>query len=102
MTAQQQALAALHGDLEALRAALDAEDHAEAGRIASEHDRRLREFVLACDVHSAADGLRGLLAVQQALTVDMRRLRDIAAAHLRASRQSVRAAGAYHQTESLA
>jgi len=102
MIGQDHALAALHDDLEALRAAVDSENHAEAERIAAEHDRRLREFIHAYDAQSAANGLRCLLAMQQSLIADMLKLRDIAATHLRAGRQSVRAASAYNQTESLA
>ncbi|HBN53527.1 MAG TPA: hypothetical protein DD456_05680, partial [Stenotrophomonas sp.] len=77
-------LQALHDDLEALRAAVEQEDHAEAERIASGHDRRLREFVDACGVQAAANGLRNLLALQQSLMADMLVRRDIAAARLRA------------------
>ncbi|MQP74792.1 hypothetical protein CQ393_02645 [Stenotrophomonas sp. MYb238] len=95
-------LQALHDDLEALRAAVEQEDHAEAERIASGHDRRLREFVDACGVQAAANGLRNLLALQQSLMADMLVRRDIAAARLRAGRQSVRAVHAYQQAESLA
>ena len=95
-------LKALHDDLEALRVAVEQEDHAQAERIASGHDRRLREFVEACGAQSAANGLRNLLALQQSLMADMLVRRDIAAARLRAARQSVRAAHAYQQAESLA
>ncbi len=102
MSDHELTLQALHSDLDALRVAVEDENHAEAERIASEHDRRLREFIQACGAQSAANGLRNLLALQQQLMGEMLKRRDIAAAHLRSGRQSVRAASAYNQTESLA
>lgn len=94
-------LQALHDDLEALRIALEQEDHAEAAMIATRHDRCLREYIEAHGAQSAAEGLRNLLALQQSLMTDMLHRRDVAATHLRAGRKSVRAAHAYQQAESL-
>lgn len=95
-------LQALHADLDALRIALEQEDHAEAALIAVKHDRRLRDFIETHGAQVAADGLRKLLELQRELTVDMRNRRDVAAAHLRSGRQSVRAAHAYQQAGTLA
>ena len=97
----EQALQALRADLEALRAALEAEDHDEAATIVGNHDRRLRDYLQAHGAESAAGELRDLLALQQSLMADMAERRDVAAGHLRAGRKSVRAANAYQQAESL-
>ena len=94
-------LQALHADLDALRTAVEKEDHAEAALIAVSHDRRLREFVETCGAQ-AANGLRKLLELQRELTTEMMARRDAAGAQLRSGRQSVRAATAYQQAGSLA
>lgn len=98
----EETLQALHQDLDALRAAVEQEDHAQAEQIVAGHDRRLREFVASFGVQAAANGLRNLLVLQQSLTADLMLRRDKAAAKLRAGRNSVRAASAYQQAESLA
>jgi hypothetical protein len=95
-------LQALHADLDALRTAVEQEDHAEAALIAVRHDRHLREFIETCGTQAAANGLRKLLELQRELTRDMLARRDVAAAHLRSGRQSVRAAHAYQQAGTLA
>lgn len=94
-------LQALHVDLDALKNAIDGEDHEQAERIVSEHDQRLRDYIQAHGAASAAPALQSLLAQQQALIERMRELRDEAAAHLRQERQSVRAASAYQQAGAL-
>lgn len=95
-------LQALHADLDALRTAVEKEDHAEAALIAVSHDRRLREFVETCGAQAAANGLRKLLELQRELTGEMMARRDASGAQLRSGRQSVRAATAYQQAGSLA
>ncbi len=92
----------LYDDLEALRHALEIEDHEQAERLMHSHDRHLREYVHSQGVRAPLHALQGLLKLQQSLMADMLARRDIAAAHLRAGRQSIRAAHAYHQAESLA
>ena len=100
-----QVLDALHADLDALKNAIDAEDHARAEQIVAAHDQRLRGYIQdngAAGAAGAADALQALLEQQHALTERMRELRDDAAAHLRAERQSTRAANAYQQAGTLA
>ncbi len=92
----------LYSDLEALRVAVETEDHALAEQLMHSHDRHLREYVHAEGIRAPLPALQGLLKLQQALMADMLVRRDIAAARLRAGRQSIRAARAYHQAESLA
>ncbi len=95
-------LEALYDSLETLRIALGEEDHELAQRIVAHHDQQVREYIAANGGQAPASALRSLLEMQQSLTADMAELRDIAATHLRAGHQSVRAASAYNQTESLA
>lgn len=95
-------LEALYEGLEALRIALGEENHELAQRIVAHHDLQVREYIAANGIEAQADPLRSLLEIQQSLTADMTERRDAAAAQLRAGRQSVRAAHAYHQAESLA
>ncbi|AMJ56692.1 MULTISPECIES: hypothetical protein [Stenotrophomonas] len=97
-----QVLDALHADLDALKNAIDAEDHARAEQIVAAHDQRLRGYIQDNGAAGAADALQALLEQQHALTERMRELRDDAAAHLRAERQSTRAANAYQQAGTLA
>ncbi len=97
-----QVLDALHADLDALKNAIDAEDHARAEQIVAAHDQRLRGYIQDNGTSGAADALQALLEQQHALTERMRELRDDAAAHLRAERQSTRAANAYQQAGTLA
>ncbi|WP_305806509.1 hypothetical protein [Stenotrophomonas sp. YIM B06876] len=96
------ALDALYADLEALRVAVEEEEHDLAARILDNHDRRLRHYVDGINGQSPVASLQGLLKLQQTLMADMLTRRDIAGARLRAGRQSVRAANAYHLAESLA
>ena len=95
-------LDALYADLEALRVAVEEEEHALAAQIMDNHDRRLRQYVDGLNGHSPTASLQGLLKLQQTLMADMLVRRDIAGARLRAGRQSMHAANAYHQAESLA
>ncbi|WP_225763825.1 hypothetical protein [Stenotrophomonas sp. Marseille-Q4652] len=92
----------LYSDLEALRVAVETEDYELAEQLMHSHDRHLREYVHSQGVRAPLPALQGLLKLQQALMADMLVRRDIAAARLRAGRQSIRAARAYHQAESLA
>ena len=101
-TAASQALDALHADLDALKNAIDAEDHDRAEQIVAAHDQRLRSYSQDNGAAGAADALQLLLEQQHTLTGRMRELRDEAAAHLRAERQSTRAASAYLQAGTLA
>lgn len=95
-------LDALQGDLEALRIALDEENHTLAESLIARHEQRLRDYITARGADAPAGSLQLLLEAQQSLMADMQKRRDIAAEQLRANRQSVRAANAYHQAESLA
>lgn len=97
-----QALDDLHADLDALKNAIDAEDHDSAEQIVAAHDLRLRNYILDNGAGGSADALQKLLQEQQAVTERMRDLRDQAALHLRAERQSTRAASAYQQAGNLA
>ena len=97
-----QVLDALHEDLDALKNAIDAEDHDRAEQIVAAHDQRLRGYIQDNGAAGAADALQHLLEQQHSLTGRMRELRDEAAAHLRAERQSTRAASAYIQAGTLA
>lgn len=101
-TTHNHELDALYADLEALRVAVEEEDHLLAEQILSGHDLRLRQYIEACGMQAPVVVLQGLLKLQQMLMADMLERRDIAAARLRAGRHSVRAAQAYHQAESLA
>lgn len=92
----------LYSDLEALRGALEDEDHALAEQLVASHDLHLRRYVEARGSQAPLSALQGLLKLQQTLMADMLARRDLAAARLRAGRRSVRAANAYHQAESLA
>lgn len=95
-------LEALYDSLETLRIALGEEDHELAQCIVAHHDQQVRDYIAANRGQAPAGALRSLLEMQQSLTADMAERRDAAAAQLRAGRQSVRAAQAYHQAESLA
>ena len=97
-----QALDALHADLDALKNAIEAEDHAGAEQIVAAHDQRLRSYILDNGAAGSADALQALLQQQQAVSERMRTLRDEAALHLRSERQSNRAANAYQQAGTLA
>lgn len=101
-TIASQALDALHADLDALKNAIDAEDHDRAEQIVAAHDQRLRSYIQDNGSAGSADALQGLLEQQHSLSDRMRELRDEAAAHLRAERQSTRAASAYLQAGTLA
>lgn len=97
-----QLLTALHADLDALKNAIDAEDHDGAEQIVAAHDQRLRSYIQDNGIAGSADALQALLEQQHAVTERMRELRDQAAMHLRAERQSTRAASAYQQAGTLA
>ncbi len=97
-----QMLQALHADLDALKNAINAEDHAAAEKIVASHDQRLRSYIQDNGAAGSADALQALLAQQHAVADRMRELRDEAALHLRAERQSTRAASAYLQAGTLA
>lgn len=96
-----QVLAALHADLDALKNAIEAEDHDGAEQIVAAHDQRLRAYIQDNGIAASADALQILLEQQQAVTERMRVLRDEAAMHLRAERQSSRAVNAYQQAGTL-
>jgi len=98
----QTSMQALQLDLEQLKNAIAAEDHALAQQIISAHDQRLRAHVN--DRGSSLDpaALQGVLQEQHALTLMMCQLRDEAADHLRQERQSSRVASAYQQAGQLA
>ncbi|GEM_PF-1001285 len=91
-------LQALHGDLQQLNAAIDAEDHALAAAIVLEHDQRLRQYL---EYVGPDASLTALLQEQHAVTERMSQLRDHAALQLRQERQSSRAASAYQQAGAL-
>ncbi|MBD9534364.1 hypothetical protein IB227_00680 [Stenotrophomonas sp. STM01] len=95
-------LQALHVDLDLIKNAIEAEDHATTERIVGEHDQRVRDYLHAHGAHSAPQALQNLLEQQLSLTTRMRQLRDEAAQYLRAERQSTRAANAYLQAGTLA
>ncbi|HEX7991165.1 MAG TPA: hypothetical protein VF513_13515 [Stenotrophomonas sp.] len=97
-----QVLDALHADLDALKNAIDAEDHDGAEQIVAAHDTRLRSYIEANGTAGSADALQALLEQQHALASRMRELRDEAATHLRAERQTSRAVNAYQQAGTLA
>ncbi|WP_269791840.1 hypothetical protein [Stenotrophomonas sp. Iso1] len=94
-------LQSLQDDLESLKNAIDAEDHAQAEKIVNDHDQRLRAYVQANGVETEMPALQQLHKQQQALIARMRELRDEAAAHLRQERQSTRAVNAYQQAGAL-
>ncbi|WP_296248812.1 hypothetical protein [uncultured Stenotrophomonas sp.] len=95
-------LDALHADLDALKNAIEAEDHDGAEQIVAAHDERLRSYIQENGTAGSADALQALLEQQRSVTARMRELRDQAAMHLRAERQSTRAASAYLQAGTLA
>jgi hypothetical protein len=95
------ALEELFADLAALRIALDEENHDAAAQLVDSHDRRLRQYCENQDSFFQAPVLQELLLLQQSLMRQMIHYRDAAATQLRTGRQSVRAAKAYHQAESL-
>lgn len=95
-------LEALHADLDALKNAIEAEDHEGAEQIVANHDQRLRSYIQDNGTAVSADALQALLDQQHTVTERMRELRDQAAMHLRAERQSTRAASAYQQAGTLA
>ncbi len=95
-------LDALHADLDALKNAIDAEDHDRAEQIVAAHDQRLRTYIQDNGSTGSVVALQALLEQQQAVTERMRELRDQAAQHLRTERQSTRAASAYQQAGTLA
>ena len=97
----QLALQAMHADLDALATALLEEQHEHAIELQNRHDAALREFIDHQDLQAHAEALRGIHERQHRLMADMRERRDQASAQLRAGRQSVRAAQAYHQAERL-
>lgn len=96
-----QVLDALHADLDALKNAIDAEDHDGAEQIVAAHDARLRGYIEANGAAGSADALQALLEQQHALATRMRELRDEAAMQLRAERQTSRAVNAYQQAGTL-
>lgn len=101
-TTANEMLDALHADLNDLKNAIDAEDHDAAEQIVAAHDQRLHSYIQDNGVAGSADALQALLEQQHAVTERMRELRDQAAMHLRAERQSTRAANAYQQAGTLA
>ena len=96
-----QVLDALHADLDALKNAIDAEDHDGAEQIVAAHDARLRGYIEANGATGSADALQALLEQQHSLATRMRELRDEAAMQLRAERQTSRAVNAYQQAGTL-
>lgn len=95
------ALNALHADLDALAIALTEEQHEQAMELQDRHDAGLRSFIDTYGLEQYADALRDVHERQQVLMEDMRSRRDQASTQLRAGRQSIRAAQAYHQAERL-
>lgn len=100
--AANEMLDALQADLDALKNAIEAEDHDGAEQIVVAHDQRLRTYIQDNGAAGSAQSLQALLEQQHAVTERMRELRDQAAMHLRAERQSTRAASAYQQAGTLA
>ena len=100
--AANEMLDALQADLDALKNAIEVEDHDGAEQIVVAHDQRLRTYIQDNGVAGSAAALQALLEQQHAVTERMRDLRDQAAMHLRAERQSTRAASAYQQAGTLA
>lgn len=98
-TAVDAGIELLQSDLEALRAALESQQLALAGQIMASHDRHLREYIERVGSQVAIDGLRALLSLQQHLMADMLQQRDIAAARMRAQRQTRTAVSAYQHTQ---
>lgn len=91
----------LHGQLDALREALEQEDGLLAEQILHSHDRQLRQYVEQAGPAASLDSLRSLLALQHSLSRDMLTRRDQASARLRAQRQSRQAASAYQHAREL-
>lgn len=99
MTPDQDGITLLESDLLALQAALEGQQLALAGQIMVSHDRHLRQYIERVGSQVAIDGLRQLLSLQQHLMVDMLHQRDLAAARMRAQRQTRTAVSAYHNTQ---
>ena len=91
----------LHGQLDALREALEQEDGALAEQILHSHDRQLRQYIEQAGPAASLDSLRTLLGLQHSLSRDMLARRDQASARLRAQRQSRQAASAYQHARGL-
>ncbi|MBB6365990.1 MULTISPECIES: hypothetical protein [Xanthomonas] len=90
-------LADLHNDLHELREILRGDDYALAQAMVTDHARRLQAYLQQDDADRSREALKPLLALQQAVTAQMRMERDHAAAWLRSSRQSSHAARLYSQ-----
>ncbi|MBS7457208.1 hypothetical protein [Coralloluteibacterium stylophorae] len=84
-----------HHRLEALRAAVEAGDYAEAGACMQAYDRCLREAVIAGELDR--EQIETLLEAQRGILKRFVAMRDKAADDLRGLRQGGRAARAYLQ-----
>nr|WP_255738629.1 hypothetical protein [Xanthomonas sp. F10] len=73
------------------------DDYALAQAMVTDHARRLQAYLQQDDADRSREALKPLLALQQAVTAQMRMERDHAAAWLRSSRQSSHAARLYSQ-----
>lgn len=94
MTTATQALEGLQQQLQALRAALAADDDAGAAELVSAHDVDLRRY-LHTHGTAARPALADLLQQQNEAMADLRARRDAASQALRDGRRSSQAARAY-------
>lgn len=91
------ALAATYSTLDALRAAVEAQDHERAGQLMQAYDRSLRETVAAGE--ASRDDLETLADAQHRVFKRFVALRDGAADELRRARRAGSAARAYLQAD---
>ena len=85
----------LRSELDALGAALDADDLAAADRVAAAYDSALRRYLEQRGSNAPVSALRELLQLQNELVARMRDQRDRVAGELRRMRKAGAASRAY-------
>ena len=100
MSAAAQAMEGLQQQLQALHAALAADDDARAAEMVRAHDHDLRRY-LATHGTAARPALAALLERQGEAMADLRARREAASLALRQGRRSTQAARAYLRAGAL-